>query len=170
MEKRKKFATGICFYKLFLIFLICSVLGSVYEELYNGIWKLYLTGQFEWSLRQGVIYGPFNVIYGFAAALMAKYLVPKKDKWFSVFIAGSLFGGLVEYAVSFFQEKILGTVSWDYTGKLLNIDGRTTIPYMMFWGLCGLFVVYKLYPYLSKKIEEVPPKSGSIICNVLIVF
>lgn len=169
MEKTK-FAQGLSFYKLFIIFMIGSVIGSVYEELYTFIRCFLRDGSIVWSLRQGVIYGPFNIIYGFGAVIMIVCLYPKKDNWKNVLISGSLLGGLVEYIFSFLQETFTGTVSWDYAGKFLNINGRTTIPYMLFWGLCGLFVVYKFYPFISKKIEEVPIKTGTIITKFLVVF
>ena len=65
-----KFAEGLCFRKLFFVFLIGSVIGAFYEEVLNLVQVLWQTGQWEWSLRRGVIYGPFNVIYGFGAALL----------------------------------------------------------------------------------------------------
>lgn len=170
MKKKKIFAQGLSFYKLFIIFLVGSIFGSYYEQILNLITVYYNTGELVWSLRRGVIYGPFNIIYGFGAALMCLALVPKKDNWKVVFISGSLVGGLVEYGLSFLQETFTGTVSWDYTDKFLNINGRTTLPYMMFWGLLSLFLVYKIYPLVSKLIEKIPVKIGTIVTKVLIVF
>lgn len=62
-----KFAEGLCLKKLFFVFLIGSVIGSLYEEILFLVQHLMATGELAWSLRRGVIWGPFNVIYGFGA-------------------------------------------------------------------------------------------------------
>lgn len=169
-NKKKTFAKGICFYKLFIIFIIASFLGSIYEELLH-LFRFYMNkGIWDWSLRRGVIYGPFNIIYGFGAAAMVKILVPKTNDWRKVFVCGSLLGGIIEYGLSFLQQTFVGTVSWDYSDKFLNINGRTTIPYMMFWGLLALLLVYLVYPFISKMIERIPIKIGEIGTKILVVF
>lgn len=170
MEKQEKFAHGMCFYKLFLIFVVGSILGSLYEEILYCVNTYLSQGVFAWSLRRGVIYGPFNIIYGFGAAVMSYALVKKRKNWKTVFISGSLIGGIIEYGISYLQQLFTGCVSWDYSDKLLNINGRTTIPYMLFWGFLGLLLVYWIYPQLSKIIEQMPIKIGTILTNILIVF
>lgn len=167
---KKKFAEGLCFYKVFIIFVACSMVGTLYEQLYHLINHYVRTGVLEWSIRQSVIYGPFNFVYGLGGALMVCLLVPKKDNWKIVYGLGALLGGLIEYLISYFQELFFGTVSWNYEGRILNIDGRTTLPYMLFWGLLCLFVVYKLYPIISNLIESIPSKYGYILANILLVF
>lgn len=167
---KKKFAEGICFHKLFVIFIACSIFGTVYEQIYHLINHFIRTGVFEWAIRQSVIYGPFNFIYGIGGLLMVCLLVPLKDSWKMVYGLGSLLGGAIEYLMSLFQELIFGTVSWDYHDRLLNIDGRTTLPYMLFWGLLCVFVVYKMYPFLSNLIEKIPVHAGTIFVNILAII
>lgn len=131
-----KFAEGLCLKKLFFVFLIGSVIGSLYEEILFLVQHLMATGELAWSLRRGVIWGPFNVIYGFGAVIMVYLLLRKPYKNWQIFIYAALLGGVVEYLISFLQEFFTHTMSWDYSGLWLNINGRTTIPFMLVWGGC----------------------------------
>lgn len=169
-SQEAKFAQGLCVKKLFFIFLIGSVFGSLYEEILHLIQVWWATGQLDWSLRRGVIYGPFNVIYGFGAAVMIYLLMRKPYKIWEIFLMSAVLGGVVEYLVSFLQEVFTHTASWDYSNRFLNIGGRTTIPYMMFWGLLGILLVKVVYPLLSKLIERIPVDLGNTLYVVLAVF
>lgn len=164
------FAKGICFEKLFVIFLIGSIIGAYYEQIVNLVKVYYSTGNFVWEYRRGVIYGPFNVIYGLGAVILVKLLLSKERKWYQIVIYGALFGGIIEYAISFLQETFTHTVSWDYSDRFLNINGRTTIPYMIFWGLFSLFFTKCIYPFVSNLIEKIPYRMGMVITKVMVIF
>ena len=56
-------------------------------------------------------------------------------------------GGGFEYLCSLFQEKVFGTVSWDYSHQMFNIGGRTSLKYMIIWGVLALIVVKVIYPF-----------------------
>lgn len=167
---KKIFAHGVCFRKMFFIFLIGSVIGSIYEEILYMIQSVMATGHLDFALRQGVIYGPFNVVYGFGAVVLCLVLVTKQRPAWKTFLIAALLGGIIEYVISFGQELITHTVSWDYSDRFLNINGRTTIPFMLFWGLLGLVFVDCVYPFCSKMIEKIPIKPGEIIFRVALVL
>lgn len=167
---KRKFAEGLCFNKVFIIFVICSIIGSYYEQIYHLFVYYGRTNIWEWELRRSVIYGPLNFVYGLGGAIMVYFLVPKKDSMLKVFFLGALLGGALEYSVSYLQEVCFGTVSWDYSNRFLNINGRTTIPYMIFWGLLGVIIVYKLYPFISNLIQKIPIRIGNILVKILLVF
>ena len=140
----KKFASGMCFYKMFWIFLVGCVFGAYYEEILNLVIHFHYHHELVWQLRRGVIYGPISPIYGMGAVLMI--------------------------AISFLQETFLGTVSWDYTNEFLNINGRTTIPYAFVWGLLALLLVKVVYPLISNIVESFPIKFGTILTKTLLVI
>lgn len=169
-DDERTFAKGICFEKLFFIFLIGSIIGAYYEQILNLIKVFYSTGDIVWKYRRGVIYGPFNVIYGFGAVVLVKLLLSKERKWYEIIIYGALFGGIIEYLLNFLQEIFTHTVSWDYSDRFLNINGRTTIPYMLFWGLFSLFFLKCIYPPISNLIEKIPYKFGTIIMKIMLIF
>lgn len=162
--KSPKFAEGLCFKKLFFIFLIGSVIGTIYEDLLiyfrDGVWMTH----------RGVIYGPFNVIYGFGAVVMVYVLLRKSYNWWQTFILAALLGGIVEYTISFLQEFFTHTRSWDYSGMFLSLNGRTTVPIMLIWGVAGLVLVKVLYPFLSNLIEKIPVRIGDALFAGLVVF
>lgn len=116
------FAHGLNFYKLFWVFFLCCFLGVVIETIFCWI----ASGRL--SQRTGLVWGPFNLIYGIGAVLLTVCLHPfigKSDRW--IFIGGSIIGGAFEYFCSWLQETVLGTVSWDYTGYPFNLNGRINL-------------------------------------------
>lgn len=165
-----KFAEGLCFKKLFVIFLIGSVIGAIYEDVLIYVKTWLETGEGVFMLHRGVIYGPFNVVYGFGAAVMIWLLLRKKYTNWQIFWLAALLGGVVEYLISFLQETFTHTTSWDYSDLPLNINGRTTIPIMVIWGVMGLVLVKVVYPWVSKWIEKIPERVGNTVYVMLIVF
>ena len=164
------FAKGICFSKIFLIFIIGCFIGVLHENILGFI-KHYLKYQeFFWPSHKGVIYGPFNPLYGFGIAFTIWLLARKKRHPLKTFIYGAILGGAIEYITSYLMELVLKTKSWDYSTYFLNIDGRTTIPYMIFWGFAIMVLVHFIYPILSKWIEKIPSKIGKPLVVILVIF
>jgi hypothetical protein len=64
----------------------------------------------------------------------------------------------------------LGTISWDYSDSPFNLDGRTNLTYALIWGFLGLAWLRYLYPLVSRLIEKIPKKPGTIITVILCVF
>lgn len=169
-KKNKIFAEGYSGKKLFLIFVIGSIFGALYEQILNLV-KIYLkTGNIVWELRRGVIYGPFSPIYGLGAVLIVYFLIKPNYSKIKIFIYGSLLGGTFEYTISLLQEIFTHTTSWDYSNHFLNINGRTTIPFMIVWGLFTLIFAKLVYPFLSNSIEKIPLNIGNIIFYILLIF
>ncbi len=169
-ESSQKFAEGLCFRKLFFIFLIASVIGTIYEDLLIFVRTFLETGVGVWMMHRGVIYGPFNVIYGFGAVLMCWLLLRKPYKNWQIFLYSALMGGAVEYLLSLGQELVIGTRSWDYSNQILDINGRTTLPIMLIWGAMGLVFMKIVYPWVSSLIEKIPPAVGENLFIVLLIF
>lgn len=169
-KSSQKFAEGLCFRKLFFIFLIASVIGTIYEDLLIFVRTFLETGVGVWMTHRGVIYGPFNVIYGFGAALMCWLLLRKPYKNWQIFLYSALMGGAVEYLLSLGQELVVGTRSWDYSNQILDINGRTTLPIMLIWGAMGLVFIKIVYPWVSSLIEKISPAVGENLFIVLLIF
>lgn len=148
------------------MFMIGCVIGTYYEEILNFV------RNGVWESRQGVIYGPLNPIYGFGFAGFALLLGKHNETrpWWKTYLYSCLIGGIAEYSLSWIGETLFHANSWDYSNMFLNIGGRTTIPFMLFWGLGGLVFMRYIYPFLSKLIEMIPYKVGKILLPVLVVF
>ncbi len=157
------FAEGKSFYKMVWCFIFASVLGTFYEEVLtffkHGVWEN----------RSAVIIGPFNPLYG-TAYVIAVLLFSKVRNPIKIILFGALFGGVFEYLANWAQEFFTGSTSWNYQNLLLNINGRTTVIYALFWGGLIYLLVTLFYPHLSKWIESIPFRFGRIVTNVVIVF
>lgn len=161
----KSFAHGLNFYKLFWVFFIGCFLGVVIETL----WCLLRLRRIE--SRKGLVYGPFNLVYGFGALVMTlllSRLSEVRDLW--VLALGALIGGIYEYICSIIQEKALGSVSWDYKNFPLNIHGRINLLYCIFWGLLALLWNKDVYPRISGLIESIPNEIGIALTWICFVF
>lgn len=163
LPETKKFAEGICYSKLFWVFLI-GCFGGVVIEMFWCILTRYPLEN-----RSGLIYGPFNPVYGFGAVLLTVALYKIKSKTL-VFICGTILGGAFEYLCSLFQEIAFHSVSWEYSETPANLNGRTNIAFSIMWGLLGLVWIKSVYPCLSRWIERIPQKAGKILTIVLTVF
>lgn len=172
MENKEKeiFARGVCFKKLFIIFIIGCIFGTYYEMILNLVRHYLKDGSIFWETRSGLLYGPFSPVYGLGALIMSYFLADKNYKWWQILLYGAILGGVVEYLLSFLQETFTGTISWNYKDDLLNINGRTTIPLMFLWGFICLVFIKIIYPFLSNLIEKIPVHSGTIIFNIVLTL
>lgn len=137
------------FFDLIYIFIAGGLLGTVYEELLILILHSVLED------RSGSILTPFNYVYGLGAVAILLVMYRLKRP-FSILVLGAVMGGVVEYGLSLFQEYILGSRSWDYSARPLNIHGRTTIPYMLIWGMLCYFAMRFMFPALLRIIHRIP--------------
>ncbi|MDQ0148553.1 putative ABC transporter permease [Eubacterium multiforme] len=156
---------GINIYKLIWIFMLGSVLGYAVEML----WCYIRNGYFQ--SRQGLLYGPFSPVYGIGSVLLTilLYKFIKKDGLLIFFIS-AVFGGFFEYACSWIQQKMTGTISWDYTSKALSINGRTSVEYCVFWGILGVLFIKEVYPFFEKIISHFSDKAIRIWTYIFIII
>ena len=162
---KEHFAEGCGFYKLFSLFFIGAFLGDIVETIY-----CYFTAGYLMS-RSSVVYGPFSIVWGLGCALLTYLLYRYKDKSDRyIFMAGTFLGGAYEYICSVFTELVFGTVFWDYSGFAFNLGGRINLLYCFFWGIAAVVWLKMIYPFLSKKIESLPKRAATIVCNCLVVF
>lgn len=155
------------FYDYFWIFFIGSFVGVILEEVY---W-LVKTGNLE--SRQGLIYGPFNLVYGLGALFLTMCLVnikSGKNETMHIFSISFVIGSLFEYLCSVFQEEMFGTISWEYGAKLLNINGRITLQYSIFWGILGILWMKYMLPGLVDLIHKIPIKINHTLTYILLIF
>ena len=129
--------------RIFWVFVIGSIFGFFIEMLYVFVYSRAI------EIRQGLIYGPFIQVYGMGAVayylLISKVKNPKQ-----AFFYGMIMGGVLEYLCSFFQEIFFGTVSWDYKDMFMNLNGRTSLLYCVYWGIIAIAFLKIIYPWLEK--------------------
>ena len=153
------------FKKLFIIFFICSILGTFYEQILNFIINK------SWISRQTILYGPFNPVYGFGVTLLIIILEKKTNKnFFILWLYSSLIGGLFEYLSGIIIHKAFGIRFWDYRDYFLNISGYTTIPYIIGWGFFGTLFMKFIYPKINNGLEKIALKTNNIIITIFLLF
>ncbi|RSX58448.1 putative ABC transporter permease [Bifidobacterium samirii] len=139
------------FFNIFWLFMVGCVAGLIIETIYHFV----LFG--EYQDRAGLLWGPFSPIYGCGAVILTALLNRLwRQNWLLIFCASAVIGGTFEYFVSWFMEVAFGITAWDYTGKWLSIDGRTSGKYMFFWGLLGLAWIKLILPRLLTLIQRIP--------------
>ncbi|MFA6829278.1 MAG: putative ABC transporter permease [Bacilli bacterium] len=126
-------------YHLILVYMIAGLAGSLWET------SLYLVRDHKFVMSNGSISTPFNFVYGMGGVVIAAVLVNVWKYPLAVYAIGCLLGGFTEYMVATLEEIICHTRSWDYTGRIGSIRGKTTFPIMLLWGILCLFIVYFIY-------------------------
>lgn len=164
-DQGESFARGLNAYKLLLICYIGSFLGVIIELAWCLLNRGYLEG------RAGLVYGPFNLLYGAGAVALTVtlYSFRNRGKWLS-FLGGMLVGSVVEYVCSWAQEAAFGSRSWDYSHMPFNLNGRICLLYSVFWGLLGVLWVKNIYPRMAKYILRIPNRFGRALTIALTVF
>ena len=161
-----EFAEDLSFAKIFIFFVIGSLFGSFYEEV------IFFVQSGSWTVRHDLLFGPFSSLYGFGVIIFLILLVPhsKKRSILKTFLYAMFIGGIAEYTASWFFDVFLNIRFWDYSGMFSNINGRTTILFMIVWGIMGTILVKIIYPFISKLIERIPINVGQPIFIIILIL
>ena len=144
---------------------LCALIGDVIETFY-----VFFTAGI-WMRRSSLVLGPFSIVWGLGAVVLTLVLsrVEKKNN-LSIFFAGFFFGGAFEYLCSVFTEAFFGMKFWDYSHIPLNIDGRTNVLFMVFWGFLSLLWLRYAYPPISAQIQRITPVLGLVLSWGIAIF
>lgn len=128
-----------------IFYFFFALLGWVWES-------IYCTAQNQKWQNRGFLYGPLCPIYGFGSifALFAYDLVNEgvleRLSPLQIFIVGFIISMILEYPTSYILEKLFHARWWDYTDVPLNLNGRTSVPTSIGFGLAGILVMNYLIP------------------------
>lgn len=146
-----------------LIFFTCAFIGWIWEV----ILYLFTTGNF---VNRGVLHGPWLPIYGCGGLGIVLLLRRFKDHPVVVFLTAAIGCGLLEYFTGWYLETFKHLKWWDYSQEFLNLHGRICITSVTAFGLCGLALIYLLYPLLTKLFNQITLRPKKIICFALVIF
>lgn len=150
---------------LMWVFIVGCIIGYVVETIFCVV----VHGRLE--SRQGLLYGPFNQIYGFGAVLMTIALRPLANKnALIIFTGGALLGGIYEFACHLIQEVVFKTKSWDFSAQTFSFGGRTSLTFMVFWGLLSIIFMKWVYPLICRATGKIEPRSSRRIIGVMTAF
>ncbi len=158
---------------LFSWFIIYSYIGWVYETIYCSM----DLGRY---VDRGFLNGPLCPIYGLCIVSAVVLFTNKFKSNISLFLACALLASALEYITSLWMELVFGRRWWNYSDKLLNINGRICIEAAFVFGICGVLVVRYLHPRMVRYINEnfhvstVKKANGAIIfiliLDILVTF
>ncbi|WP_440708182.1 putative ABC transporter permease [Herbiconiux sp. YIM B11900] len=147
------------------LFFIYGLVGVIIEMVY--CWTIEYRGVIE--SRLGLLYVPFNLLYGAGGLFISLALLPVVDNPFAVFGVGLLVGTALEYLTSLLMEKLFHAVYWDYSKEFLNVQGRICLKYAIIWGLLSLVLLYVFDAVNVQALAEIPVAIGLPVLFVLIV-
>ncbi len=94
--------------------------------------------------RLGILYLPFNPLYGLGGVAVTFVLGRFIANPFLVFAVGLVVCTALEYVASLVMEKVFKSVFWDYSKEFLNVQGRICFKYALIWGGLSLVLIYVL--------------------------
>lgn len=147
---------------LILMFFIFSFVGWAWEVSLH----LVSDGVF---VNRGVMYGPWLPIYGTGCVLILIVLYRLRKSPVMELISIIVLCGIVEYFTSYFLEiSHNGMKWWDYSGYLLNLNGRICAEGLAVFAIGGMAVTYALAPIIDNTIRKTRLKILVPICAVLV--
>ena len=163
--EERPFAFGLCYSKLFWIFMLGNVVGFVLETIYA------LVTTFHFQVRVGLVFGPFIPVYGMGAVaitLILSRLYNQKD--FLIFLASMFIGGAFEYLWQLCPAGGIWNGVLGIQRVALECGGTYQSDVFLFLGILGLVWVKDLYPALSREIQKVPKKAGRRVTAIVSVL
>ncbi len=160
LEKNSKIDS---LFKIIMLFTIGCFIGCIFET----ILCYFQRGYFE--SRKGLIYGPFNPVYGIGIVVLVIFL-ERDTKRTVTFLKGTILGGVIEYLCSWFQEEFFKTTSWNYNNYFMNFNGRTSLYHMIWWGILAVLFMQLIYPIIKNIIYKVKFQYRTIVTYALVIF
>ena len=151
--------------KYFVLFIIYSFLGWIYETCYCTIREK------SWQNR-GFLYGPCIPLYGVGATLAQIIFIDlpfdtlQNASYFSIFLGCSIGSFFLEYGTSYALEKKFHARWWDYSDMPLNINGRVCLIFTACFGIAGIIVTQFIIPPIVKSISYIPQNLIELIALV----
>jgi len=145
---------------LILFFFIFSVIGWCWEVSLH----LIQDGVF---VNRGTMYGPWLPIYGTGGMIVLFLLQKFRDRPPLMFLMTMIVCGIVEYSSSCILEYTKGKKWWDYSGYLLNINGRICLEGLLVFAIAGCLLVYILAPIFDDLLNKIPMRARIILLAVV---
>ncbi len=147
-----------------LLFFLLSVFGWLWET------GLYLITSHKFANR-GVNKGPYLPIYGVGGILLWFLLKSLHRRPAATFVLSAGLCSALEYATSAVLEWKWHIRWWDYSDRLLNLNGRICLLSAVAFGLGGTALNCRLIPQYMKLYHKVPKKWRIAVCVLfLLVF
>jgi uncharacterized membrane protein len=154
---------GAPLYQILWFFLLYSFCGVIIEGIF------FLVRERVLESRVGLLYLPLRPLYGAGGVAYTLLLRPVLDHPALVFLLGLLVGTVVEYVAGAMIDRAFGAVSWDYSDKVLNLNGRVCLQFSIAWGLLALLALCVLDGPLTRLVDVAASPAGDRVLTVLMV-
>ncbi len=151
---------NVSFYDMNMYFFIYAFLGWIAEVIYSTL----KTGRF---INRGFLSGPVCPIYGVGMAVVILLLNTLREKWWLLFIVGSLLCSVLELLTGVVLEKIFKVKWWDYSNEKFNLKGYICLKFSLIWGLAVVLLFYTLVPLFEGIVDFIPTTLGLIILGIM---
>jgi uncharacterized membrane protein len=131
------------FDQLLFYFIFYSFLGFILETIYRSVVSRGL-------VYPGFLYGPYCPIYGFGLIALLLFLVPIKDIIWVFIPAAFIIISLLEYVTGYLLEKLLDLRLWDYSSNFLNINGRISLKFSIYWTILAYIFIHFIHPVFER--------------------
>jgi hypothetical protein len=147
-------------WNLILLFFIFSVSG--------WLWEVFVTiladGNF---VNKGTMFGPWLPIYGVGGVLIILLVRRWLNRPVLVFGITMALCAAIEYIGGWYLETFRGAKWWDYSGYLLNIQGRICLEGLLIFGIGGCLGIYYFAPLLDERMNKISKKHRIMDCMAL---
>lgn len=152
---------SIC--SLILMFFIFAFVGWLWEV------SIHLVED-HLFVNRGVLHGPWLPIYGAGGLLILMLLNKFRRKAYLEFLVTVFLCGVVEYITSWYLQIAHGGEKWwDYSGYIINLNGRICAEGLLIFGLGGLAAVYFAAPALDNLLSKIKFKAALVLCILLLL-
>ena len=146
---------------LILLFFIISFIGWVWEVTLHIV-------EYGTFVNRGSLHGFWLPIYGSGSILILILLNRFRSNPPLLFGLTMLLCGILEYFTSLFMELSTGLRWWDYSGYVLNINGRICLEGLLFFAIGGSLIVYFVAPFLDHQLNKIPTKFRIALAGILV--
>lgn len=150
------------FYHITLYFMFFSFIGFLFESIYVSLIKHTI-------VTRGILYGPFNPIYGFGAILILFVIKKISKNNYQIFLYSFLILTIFEYLIGTILEVFFNIKAWNHSKETLNIQGKVCLYASIAWGLFGLGMASIKQKYF-KFIDTIQEKNKEIIVKIFFVY
>ena len=121
-------------------------------------------------VNRGTMFGPWLPIYGVGGTMVLVVLKRFREKPILTFLLTFILCGIVEYVTSWFLEYTRGTKWWDYSGYLLNINGRVCLEGLLIFAIAGSACIYIIGPLFDDLYNKLPVRIRWCFAGVLLAL
>lgn len=146
-----------------LLFFTYSFLGWFMESV-GGILNV------KKFVNRGFLIGPYCPVYGFGVVLISVLLRNYTNDIPALFILSTVICGTLEYATSYFMEKLFNARWWDYSKRRFNINGRICLETLVPFGVAGSTILCIINPFFTNIYMSIPDLIRHIITGILCVL